>query len=401
MTAPLDGVLVADFSRVLAGPTAAMTLADLGATVVKVERPGVGDESRAWGPPWTPNSSSYYECANRSKYSVALDLAEPADRARAVALASRADVLVENYRPGSLARFGLDYASVSARNPRAVYCSITGFGAEAGRDRPGYDFLVQAVGGLMGITGDADGDPTKVGVAVVDVLTGKDAVIGILAALAARTQTARGQHVQVELLSSLLGGLINQAAGYLTTGVAPGRMGNRHPSVVPYQTLRCADGPLAVACGNDGQFARLVGVLGLGPLASDPRFTHNGDRVEHRDELIPLLESRTITRPAAEWEARLTEVGVPAGLVGDLGDGIARAESCGLDPLVDLGDGQVRQIRHPVRYSDSVLGDAVRPPGVGEHDELLHAWLDGPDSVTLPRVTPSATSGPLADGTAR
>ncbi|WP_375496554.1 CaiB/BaiF CoA transferase family protein [uncultured Jatrophihabitans sp.] len=385
MTAPLDGVLVADFSRVLAGPMAAMTLADLGATVVKVERPGVGDESRAWGPPWTARSSAYYECANRSKYSVALDLADPQDRARAITLASRADVVVENYRPGSLARFGLDYASVSALNPRAVYCSMTGFGDDAGRDRPGYDFLVQAVGGLMSITGDVDGEPTKVGVAVVDVLTGKDAVIGILAALAARATTGRGQHVQVELLSSLLGGLVNQAAGFLATGVPPGRMGNRHPSVVPYQTLRCSDGPLAVACGNDGQFERLVGVLGRPELANDPRFTSNSDRVAHRDELIPALELRTATLPAAKWEALLSSAGVPAGLVGDVGNAIARADGFGLAPTLDLGDGEVRQIRHPVRYSDSAVGTAVRPPGVGEHDALVHAWLDGDDDAVLPR----------------
>ncbi len=317
---------------------------------------------------------------------MALDLADQRDRARAVTLASRADVVIENYRPGSLARFGLDYASVAARNPRAVYCSITGFGAAQGSDRPGYDFLVQAVGGLMSVTGDADGEPMKVGVAVVDVLTGKDAVIGILAALTARAQTGRGQHVQVELLSSLLSGLVNQAAGYLTTGVSPGRMGNAHPSVVPYQTVRCADGPLAVACGNDGQFARLVSVLGLPELASDPRFVHNGDRVNHRTELIPALEKRTVAFSAGDLEELLTAAGVPAGLVGDVGSAIDRAEACGLSPLVEVGDG--RQVRHPVRYSASEVAEAVAPPAVGEHDDLLQAWLDGPGSAPLPRRAP-------------
>ena len=285
---PLDGLLVADFSRVLAGPLATMTLADLGATVVKVERPGVGDETRSWGPPWTDGSSAYYDCVNRTKFGVRLDLADPGDRADAVELARRADVVVHNLR--GLDRYGLDYAAVAAANPRVVYCSITGFGP--GTDRPGYDFLVQAMGGLMSITGDPDGEPRKVGVALVDVLTGKDAVIGILAALAARARTGQGEHVQVDLLSSLLGGLVNQAAGYLTTGRSPGRLGNAHPSIAPYETLRCADGLLAVACGNDEQFRRLVSVLGSPALAADPRFATNGDRVGHRGELVPPARSR-------------------------------------------------------------------------------------------------------------
>ncbi|MDT4918587.1 MAG: hypothetical protein QOH89_3287, partial [Pseudonocardiales bacterium] len=315
---PLDGLLVADFSRVLAGPLATMTLADLGATVVKVERPGEGDETRTWGPPWTDGSgtdgsSAYFDCVNRSKLGITLDLAEAADQALAQELARRADVVIHNLR--GVHRFGLDYPAVAAGNPTVVYCSITGFGPND--DRGGYDFLVQAVGGLMSITGDRDGEPRKVGVALVDVLTGKDAVIGILAALAARARTGRGEHVQVELLSSLLGGLVNQAAGYLATGVAPGRMGNAHPSIAPYETLHCADGLIAVACGNDGQFARLAGVLGVGQLAADPRVATNPARVRHRVELVELLERQLLGASAAVWEARLTAAGVPAGLVGD------------------------------------------------------------------------------------
>ncbi|MEO9137823.1 MAG: CoA transferase [Jatrophihabitans sp.] len=386
MTSPLSGVLVADFSRVLAGPLATMTLADLGATVVKVERPGSGDESRAWGPPWTADDvSTYYESLNRGKYSVALDLTVPEDLRRAVELARRADVLVENHKPGSLARYGLDYDAVAAANPRVVYCSVTGFGDGAGRDRPGYDFLVQAVGGLMSVTGAADGEPTKVGAPLVDVLTGKDAVIGILAALRAREETGLGQHVRVELLSSLLGGLVNQAAGYLASGTSPTRLGNVHPSVVPYQTLHCADVPIAIACGNDGQFARLCAVVGRVDLAGDPRFATNSDRVVHRLELETQLEVALAAEDAAVWEQRLIAAGVPAGLVGTVADAIARATDCGLEPLVDLGAGRMPQVRHPVRYSASPLAVATPSPSIGQHDDTVLAWLDAP-SAPLPRI---------------
>jgi crotonobetainyl-CoA:carnitine CoA-transferase CaiB-like acyl-CoA transferase len=388
VTAPLDGLLVADFSRVLAGPLATMTLADLGATVVKVERPGAGDDTRQWGPPWTPAASSYFECVNRSKYSVELDLADPADRAAAAELAARADVIVENFRPGGLAGYGLDYESVSSVNPGVVYCSISGFGADAGAALPGYDFVVQAVGGLMSITGTADGPPQKVGVALVDVLTGKDATLGILAALAARARTGRGEHVEVALLTSLLGGLVNQAAGYLTTGRPPGRMGNRHPSIAPYETLRCADGLLAVACGNDRQFGRLADVLGRPGLAEDDRFASNASRVAHREELVAELEAALAAAPAAEWEARLNGVGVPAGPVNDIGTAIAHADQLGLRPLLDLGADTVPQVRHPVRYTRSSTAEAAPPPKLGEHNAQVRDWLTRPGSEPLPH--PSA-----------
>ncbi|MDQ2797290.1 MAG: CoA transferase [Actinomycetota bacterium] len=398
MSAPLDGILVADFSRVLAGPLATMTLADLGATVVKVERPGLGDESRAWGPPWTEQGvSSYYESLNRSKYSVALDLTVADDLRRAVLLAGRADVVVENHKPGSLARYGLDYVSVAETNPRVVYASITGFGDGPGRDRPGYDFLVQAVGGLMSVTGEADDEPTKVGAPLVDVLTGKDAVIGVLAALAARARTGQGQQVRVELLSSLLGGLVNQAAGYLTTGQSPSRLGNVHPSVVPYQTLRCADVPIAVACGNDGQFARLCQTIGRAELSTDPRFVTNSDRVVNRPALEAELERALRTESAAAWEQRLSAVGVPAGLVGTVGEAVERAAALGLDPIIDVGAGRVPQVRHAVRYSVSRAAPPSPPPGLGEHDDLVSAWLDGPGDIPLARPL----SAPRGDGTAR
>jgi formyl-CoA transferase len=376
-TGPLDGVLVADFSRVLAGPLATMTLADLGATVVKVERPGVGDETRSWGPPWTLSSSSYFEGVNRSKFSVELDLADPADLALAVELARRADVLVENFRTGTLDRLGLGHAQVSETNPGIVYCSITGFGSGAGAAVPGYDFVVQAVGGLMSVTGEADGPPLKVGVALVDVLTGKDAVIGVLAALRAREQDGAGQRIEVSLLSSLLGGLVNQASGHLATGRSPGRMGNRHPSIAPYETLRCRDGLLAVACGNNGQFTRLVAVLGVPELATDPRFATNADRVAHRAELVPALENRLVGDDAATWQHRLTAADVPAGQVGDVGAAFALADELGLDPTVDVGPEHPRQVRHPVRYSGTEPAPATAPPRLGEHNDLVRAWLAG------------------------
>jgi crotonobetainyl-CoA:carnitine CoA-transferase CaiB-like acyl-CoA transferase len=377
MTA-LDGLLVADFSRVLAGPLATMTLADLGATVIKVERPGTGDETRTWGPPWTASSSAYFECVNRSKLGVTLDLTDETDRGHAQDLARRADVVIHNLR--GMHRFGLDYDTVAAGNPRVVYCSITGFGEQS--DRPGYDFLVQAVGGLMSITGDEDGEPRKVGVALVDVLTGKDAVIGVLAALAARSRTGRGEHVQVDLLSSLLGGLVNQAAGYLATGVAPARMGNQHPSIAPYETLSCADGLLAVACGNDGQFQRLVTTIGQPELAADPRFATNPARVTNRPAMVAALEARLGADAAAAWEARLQEAGVPAGLVADIGSAVQRASGYGLAPTVDVGG--TPQIRHPVRYRENGVATPTPPPALGEHDAVVRDWLAGPPDGAPP-----------------
>ena len=382
--APLQGLLVADFSRVLAGPLATMTLADLGATVVKVERPDLGDDTRQWGPPWSATSSSYFECVNRGKYSAGLDLEAAEDLAAARELARRADVVVENFRPGGLARYGLDYPAVAEANPRAVYCSISGFGDGAGADRPGYDFLVQAVGGLMSITGFPDGEPSKVGVALVDVLTGKDAIIGILAALAERRRTGRGRHLRVNLLSSLLAGLVNQASGYLATGASPGRLGNQHPSIAPYETLRCADGALAVACGNDRQFARLAEVVGRPELSADERFATNPARVTNRAALVAALEAALAAQPAGHWERALADAGVPAGLVGDIGSAVQLADRLGLAPLLDLGPDQTAQIRHPIEY-DAPLAPAAAPPGLGEHTDLVRGWLAGPAVDALPR----------------
>ncbi|HEY4614128.1 MAG TPA: CoA transferase [Citricoccus sp.] len=376
---PLEGVLVADFSRVLAGPLCTMTLADLGARVIKVERPGAGDDTRSWGPPWSATGATYFESVNRNKESVCLDLAGPEDQVLARELALRADVLVENFKPGGLERLGLGYAELSAENPGLVYASISGFGASGGRDIPGYDFIVQAVGGLMSITGEADGSPYKAGVALVDVLTAKDATIAVLAALRAREHTGRGSHVQVNLLSSLQGALANQAQAFLGAGVVPGRMGNAHPSIVPYQLLECADGPLAVACGNDGQFARLAGELGAPELAQDERFRTNSARVEHRGELIPRLEQLLAAAPSHEWQDRLTRAGVPAGRVAGIDEGIDYAGSLGLEPTIEVHDAEGacvgRQVRHPVTWDPPLAPRTQAPPRLGEHTAPVVSWL--------------------------
>jgi len=373
MTALLDGIVVADFSRVLAGPLATSMLADLGATVVKVERPGTGDDTRHWGPPWTATTSAYFDCANRSKESVELDLDDPADHRIALDLMTTADVVVENFRPGALAAKGLAYDDVRRSNPGVVYCSISGFGAAGGATLPGYDFLVQAVGGLMSITGGTDAEPTKVGVALVDVLTSKDAVIGILAALNERHASGEGQQVEVNLLSSLLGSLANQASSYLATGVAPHRMGNQHPSIAPYETLRCADGIIAICCGNDAQFARLASVLGTPELAADERFARNADRVANRSQLVPLMEAVLAAGPAAQWITALSEVGVPAGAVGDIGSAFDLATDLGLAPRVDVGPDAIDQVRHPITYSRTPVDTYRRPPRLGEHNDVVRA----------------------------
>ncbi len=374
---PLDGVLVADFSRVLAGPLATMTMADLGARVVKVERPGVGDETRGWGPPWSAHASTYFESVNRGKESLALDLADEADHALALELATRADVVIENFKPGTMDRLGLGYDAVARRNPGVVYCSVSGFGSGAGRDLLGYDFVVQAVGGLMSITGPP-GEPTKAGVALVDVLTGKDAVIGILAALAARARTGLGDRIEVSLLASSLAAMVNQGQAALDTGVAPRGMGNRHPSIAPYETVRCADGLIALACGNDGQFARLADVVGMPDLADDPDFATNAARVAQREALVTTLEAALARDTAAAWVARLTAAGVPAGPVQTIPQAVGLAASLGLDPLVDLGSDHAPQVRHPVRWTAYRTGDPTPPPGLGEHDAALRTWLATP-----------------------
>jgi formyl-CoA transferase len=380
VSAPLDGIVVADFSRVLAGPLATMTLADLGARVIKVERPGTGDDTRAWGPPYAASGiTTYFESANRGKESVTLDLADPADVIRAHELIARSDVVIENFRPGLFAKLGFDWEALSAAHPGLVSVSVSGFGLGPGAELPGYDFVAQAVGGLMHITGDADGDAMKAGVALVDVLTGKDAVIGILAALRRREHTGRGSRIEVNLLSSLQAALVNQVSAHLGAGSEPGRLGNRHPSIAPYESLRCADAPIAVACGNDAQFARMTRELGRPELAEDPRFLRNPDRVAHRDALVVELESALAHDTAAAWADRLNRIGVAAGVVNSIGDGIALADRLGLDPVWEAvgGDGRrSRQIRSPLTWTPEIPVSAAAPPLLGEHDASIRAWLD-------------------------
>lgn len=381
MNLPLDGLIVADFSRVLAGPLATANLADLGARVIKVERPGTGDDTRVWGPPWVGDpgdSASYFESCNRSKESVTLDLSDADDLELARRLALRADVLVENFRTGTLEKYGLGYEHLADDNPGLVYASVTGFGSAGGAHLAGYDFLVQAVGGLMSITGptaDGGSTPTKVGVALVDVLASKDLTAGVLGALHARHHSGLGQRVEVNLLSSLLGSLANQSSAYLATGISPRSMGNAHPSIAPYELLRCADGDLAVACGNDSQFRRFVAVLGGPGLSDDPRYATNPARVDNRATLVPDLEALLATDTVDNWARLLNDIGVPAGKVGTIGDGFALAAELGLDPLVEVGDGHAAQVRHPVTYSRTPVTDYVAPPRLGQHSDEVRRWL--------------------------
>ncbi|MGW7517411.1 CaiB/BaiF CoA transferase family protein [Streptomyces sp. NPDC054796] len=385
MGLPLDGVLVADFSRVLAGPLAASTLADLGAHVIKVERPGTGDDTRAWGPPFSEDgTAAYFDAANRSKSGLALDLADPRDAALARELARRADVLVENFRPGGLRAYGLDHASALAANPGLVYCSISGFGSGEGADLPGYDFVVQAVGGLMSITGEPGGPPLKAGVALVDVLTAKDATTGILAALRHRDRTGEGQLVEVSLLSSLLASLVNQASAHLLTGRDPGPLGNRHPSIAPYETLACRDGPLAVAVGNDRQFRAMAAAVGDPELADDPRFARNADRVRHREALVETLERHLARDTAQSWAERLTAASVACGPVNSLSQALALAGRLGLDPVVPVGAGRVPQTRSPLRMSATPVAEPVAPPRLDEQGAVLREWLEGPAEEPVP-----------------
>jgi crotonobetainyl-CoA:carnitine CoA-transferase CaiB-like acyl-CoA transferase len=370
----LDGILVADFSRVLAGPLCTMTLADLGADVVKVERPGTGDDTRQWGPPFVEEGATYYLGLNRNKRSLVLDLDDAADVALAGRLAARADVVVESFRPGLMARWGLDHERLAAVNPGVITCSISAFGAgERAARLPGYDLLLQAMSGLMSVTGEPEGRPLKAGTALIDMVCGLHAAIAVLAALQARTRDGRGQRVEVNLMDSALAGLLNQGSAHVLAGVVGGRLGNRHPSIAPYETFRAADGELAIACGNDAIFARLCAALGVPELATDPRFAANSARLQHRDELGALLEARLVTLPAAEWVVRLTDAGVPAGPINDIAQAFALATELGLEPVAEV-DG-VRTVRSPLRLSETPVEHRRRPPRLGEHDAELRAWL--------------------------
>jgi crotonobetainyl-CoA:carnitine CoA-transferase CaiB-like acyl-CoA transferase len=381
---PLAGLLVADFSRILAGPYATMLLADLGAEVVKVEGPA-GDDTRSWQPPVRDGVATYYLGVNRNKRSVALDLKDPEDLAAARELARRADVVIENFKTGGLGRFGLDYDSVAATNPRVVYASITGFGAQpGGAELPGYDLIVQAISGLMSLTGDPEGEPFRAGISVFDVMAGLHATIGVLSALNLRHETGRGQHVEVNLLSSALSGLVNHASAVVAGGVVPFRMGNSHPSLFPYEPLPCADGDLIITAGNNGQFRKLVEVLGVPELADDPRFARNEDRTANREELRPLLVDRLRTRSKQDWFTDIIAAGVPCGPINTVDQGVAFAERIGLDPVVTVGEGAaaVPSVRNPITFSETPADYRLPPPALDEHGAEIRRWLATPELAT-------------------
>jgi crotonobetainyl-CoA:carnitine CoA-transferase CaiB-like acyl-CoA transferase len=376
---PLAGILVADFSRILAGPYATMLLADMGADVIKVEGPA-GDDTRTWIPPERDGVSTYYLGINRGKRSIALDLRDEADAEAARELARRADVLIENFKPGGLARYRLDYDTVRATNPGVIYSSITGFGSGKGSHVPGYDLMVQAMSGLMSLTGDPDGPPYRAGISVFDVMAGNHALIGILAALRHRDRTGEGQLVEVNLLSSALTGLVNHSSAYVAGDVVPYRMGNAHPSVFPYEPLPTADDDIIIAAANDRQFRKLCEVLGIPEVADDPRFARNVDRTANREELRPLLLERLARRGAVEWFDALVAVGVPCGPIQTIDGGFAMAERFGLDPVVQAGEGEraLPTTRHPIRFSATPAGYRLPPPELDEHGAELRKWLSTP-----------------------
>jgi crotonobetainyl-CoA:carnitine CoA-transferase CaiB-like acyl-CoA transferase len=374
---PLSGLLVADFSRVLAGPYCTMLLADLGADVIKVESPG-GDDTRTWMPPVTEDgTSTYFLAINRNKRSVALDLKDDGDRALAQELARRADVLVQNFKPGGLARFGLGYDAVSAANPSVIYASISGFGSGGGKDLPGYDLMVQAMSGLMSLTGDPEGPPYRAGISAFDVMAGLHTAIAILAALNHRNLTGEGQHLDASLMASAMSGMVNQTSAYAAGGVVPFRMGNSHPSLFPYEPLPTGGGDLIVTAGNDTQFRKLCDVLGAPELPDDPRFANNPGRTANREVLRPLLAKKLAAKSAAEWFDALIAVGVPCGPINTVDKGIAFAEKIGLEPIVTAGTGEKARpvLRHPVTFSKTPASYPLAPPELDEQGDEIRAWL--------------------------
>jgi crotonobetainyl-CoA:carnitine CoA-transferase CaiB-like acyl-CoA transferase len=374
VSAALEGVRVADFTRVLAGPLATMTLGDLGADVIKVEAPG-GDETRQWSPPQAGDgTSTYFLALNRNKRSVALDLRDPDDLALARTLIARADVMVDNFKPGGLGRLGLAPGALRDSNPALVHCSITGFGPGPGAALPGYDPLVQALSGLMSITGPADGEPSKVGVALVDVIAGLNAAVAILAALRERERSGQGQRVEVTLLGSALAALVNQASGYLNAGALPARLGNVHPSIEPFATYAAADGPLMICAGNDRQFAALAAALGAPVLAADERFATNPSRVANREALRTLIEERLAAAPVDDWVGRLREAGVPAGPVNDLAAAFALADELELEPIDERGG--ARTVTSPIGLERTPPQTRRRPPRLDEHGDEIRSWLE-------------------------
>ena len=379
---PLHGIRVLDLSRVLAGPYCTMVLGDLGADVIKVESPE-GDETRGWGPPFLEGESAYYLCVNRNKRSIVVDFKTEEGRTIIHALIKRSDVLVENFRPGTLSRYSLDFEAVSAINPNLIYCSITGFGQTGPlRDKPGYDFMIQAMGGLMSITGEPDGEPMKVGVAVADLFAGQNAVIAILAALQARTQTRKGQHLDISLFDSQVGMLANVASNYLISGNLPKRYGNTHANIVPYQSFQASDVWFVVAVGNDRQFQKLCEVISSTgmlrdkwELVSDPRFSLNSERVKHREELIAILKPIFLRRTAIDWISLLESAGIPCGPINTLDQVFSMPQVETREMLIRMEHpeiGDLRLVGSPLKFGHTTVDYKLPPPRLGEHtDEVL------------------------------
>ena len=391
MTSPLTRLRVLDMSRILAGPWAAQTLADLGAEVIKIERPGIGDDTRSWGPPFLTDTggnetteAAYFHSANRGKKSITVDIATPEGQDIVRALASKCDILLENYKVGGLARYGLGYEDLKAHNPGLVYCSITGFGQTGPyASRAGYDFLIQAMGGMMSVTGEADdrpgGGPQKIGVALTDILTGLYTTIAALAAISLREETGTGQHIDMALLDVTAASMANQALNFLVSGTAPGRMGNAHPNIVPYQAFATADHHVIVAVGNDRQFTKFCEVGGRPDIADDPRYTNNVGRVKNRDELLPILEKMMRSMPRADWLDKLEAVGVPCGPINDLQQLFDDPHVQSRERRIELPHslaGTVPQVANPIRYSDADLSYTHAAPTLGQHtDEVLSDLL--------------------------
>ena len=401
MAGPLQGFRVLDLSRILAGPWASQMLADLGAEVIKIERPGSGDDTRGWGPPYMPDESgeagtesAYFHGANRGKQSLCIDMANPRGQELIRDLVRNSDVLIENFKVGGLARYGLDYDSLKAINPKLVYCSITGFGQTGPyASRAGYDFMIQAMGGIMSVTGEADGQPMKIGVALADVLTGLYAANAIQAALIHQRETGQGQHIDMALLDVQVATLANQAMNYLATGNSPGRLGNAHPNIVPYQAFQTGDGYIILAVGNDAQFERFCDLAGVPELADDERFRSNRNRVGHRDELVPRVAGIMMTKTSADWLEQLNARGIPCGPINDIEQVFAdpQVQHRGLQLELDHpAAGKVASVANPIKLSETPIEYDRSPPLLGQHsDEVLQRVL-GLDPEAISELRDSA-----------
>jgi crotonobetainyl-CoA:carnitine CoA-transferase CaiB-like acyl-CoA transferase len=380
---PLKGLLVADLSRVLAGPFATQILGDLGADIVKVEAPS-GDETRHWIPPERDGVSTYYLGINRNKRSVVLNFGDAEDQELARELCRRADIVIENHKPGGLKKFGLDYESIRAINPAVVYASISGYGTAEGAKLPGYDLTVQAASGLMSLTGDPDGPAYRSGVSVFDITTGLQSVIGILSALHHREKTGEGQHIEVNLLMTALAVMANHSSTYVASGQVPFRMGNAHPSLFPYEPLPCKDGDIIIVAANDGQFRKLTDVLGVGQLADDDRFATSEERNRNRDILKPLLVEALMARTRKEWFDALSAAGVACGPINTIGQGIEFATELGLEPVVHVGEGAnaIPMVRNAITFSETPATYRSAPPALGAHSDDIKSWLSHPQEDT-------------------